>query len=260
MIKLKCLRAFTATAALLLMITPGLQAHFPILLHDANLGATQGTVTITYAYGHPFELELEPAPRPARLQITDSRGRVTNLTDRIQPTLFRGDTNASAWQVRFEPERGDHLVALDSAPSIDSAARTVYQEYVKVCVHRGLQEGWNRRTGQPIEIVPLTRPYGLRAGTVFTGRLLRGETPLADTEIHLERLNQRRPARSELPPDPLITLTVRTDSEGRFALSLLDPGWWVIGAYVDQFGTVQRDGQQYQLDGFAGLWIRVEEK
>jgi cobalt/nickel transport protein len=248
------------TSALMLMMTPGLQAHFPILVHDGKLGAAQGAVTITYASGHPHELELEPAPRPVRLQISDSRGRVTNLTERLQATLLRGDTNGGAWQVRIEPARGDHLAALDSALLVDDTAKTIYQEYVKVFIHRGLQEGWDRRTGQPIEIVPLTRPYGLRAGTVFTGRLLRGDTPVSNTEIQLERLNERRPDRASLPPEPLITFTVRTDSDGRFAVSLLEPGWWIIGAYVDELGSIQREGEQYQLEGFAGLWVRVEER
>jgi cobalt/nickel transport protein len=259
MTALKVLLKISASAALMLMLAPALQAHYPILVHDAGLETTQGAVTLTYALGHPYELDLEPVARPERVQITDSRGRVTNVTERLEATLFRGDTNAGAWQVRFEPDRGDHLAAFDSALSIDRAAKTVYQEYAKVCIHRGLQEGWNRRTGQPLEIVPLTRPYGLRAGAVFTGRLMRGEAPVIDTEIQVERLSERRPDRASLPPAPLITMTVRTDRDGRFAVSLLDPGWWIIGAYVDELGSVQREGEQYQLDGFAGLWVRVED-
>lgn len=236
------------------------QAHFPILLHDAELGATNGAVTVTFATGHPFELEMEPAPRPAQLLYLDAQGRTTNLTASLQATLFRGDTHAAAWQVRFEPGRGDGLLALDTAASVDAAQKTVYREYVKVCLHRGLQEGWNQRTGQPLEIVPLTRPYGLRPGMVFTGRLLRGAAPVADSEVYFERLSEHRPDARTLPPEPLITFAVRTDREGRFTLSLPDPGWWVLGAYVDDLGPVRHEGQDFRLEGFAGLWLRVEPK
>lgn len=234
------------------------RAHFPILIHDAELGATNGVVTITVAAGHPFELEMEAAPPPERLWALDARGRVTNLTAALQPTLFRGDTNAGAWQVRFEPARGDTVIALDGVQEVDRALKSLYREYVKVCLHRGLQGGWNQRTGQPLEIVPLTRPYGLRAGMVFSGRLLRGDAPVADAEVYCERLNDRRPAAAQWPPEPLITFVVRTDADGRFVVSLPDAGWWVLGAYAEDLGKVRHQNEEYRLEGFAGLWLKVE--
>jgi cobalt/nickel transport protein len=234
------------------------QAHFPILIHDADLGATSGPVTVIYATGHPFELEMEPAPKPERLIYLDGRGPATNLTASLQATLFRGDTNGGAWQLRFEPARGDGLLALDSAASVDAAQKTVYREFVKVCLHRGRQDGWHRRTGQPLEIVPLTRPYGLRPGMVFTGKLLRGDAAVAHTEVYFERLNERRPASGALPPEPLITFAVRTDANGQFTVALPDGGWWVLGAYVDDLGRVQHDGKDHRLEGFAGIWLHID--
>ena len=246
--------------ALVLAAFPSAHAHFPILIHDAAMGATNGTVTVTYAAGHPFELDMEPAAKPERLLYLDGRGQATNLTASLQATWFRGDTNAGAWQPRLEPTRGDGLLALDSAASVDASQKTLYREYVKVCLHRGRQDGWHRRTGQPLEIVPLTRPYGLRPGMVFTGKLMRGAAPVANTEVYFERLNDRRPDPGSLPPEPLITFAVRTDGTGQFTVALPDPGWWVLGAYVDDLGTVRHDGKDYRLEGFAGLWLRLDPK
>jgi hypothetical protein len=134
------------------------QAHFPILIHDAALSATNGPVTVTYAIGHPFELEFEPSARPERVQWLDRRGRVTNVTGALKETLFRADTNAVAWQFVFDPPVDDLLVALDSEAVTDSRLKSIYREYVKLWLYRGRQDGWQQRTGQPIEIVPLTRP------------------------------------------------------------------------------------------------------
>lgn len=239
---------------------PLAQAHFPILIHDAGLAATNGPVTVTYATGHPFELDFEPAARPERVRWLDRRGRATDVTASLAETLFRADTNAVAWKFVFDPAIDDLLVALDSEPSLDSRQKTLYREYVKLWLYRGRQESWQQRTGQPLEIVPLTRPYGLRPGTVFTGRLLRGNQPVADTEIYAERLNDLRPDTRSLPPEPLITFVVRTDGDGRFALTLSDPGWWVFGAYVDDLGSVAYQGESWRLEGFAGAWVRVEPR
>jgi len=252
------IRQLPALLTLALVATQPVHGHFPILIHDADLAAPQGQVTVTFAAGHPFELDLEPVARPERLRWLDRRGRPTDVTAALEQTLFRGDTNGAGWQFVFSPPPGDVVLALDSASSTDARQKTVYREYVKLWLHRGRQEGWHQRTGQPLEIVPLTRPYGLRPGMVFTGRLLRGDEPVADTEVYAERLNDRRPNPDSLPPDALVTFAVRTDSDGRFAITLSDPGWWVVGAYAQDLGTVSHEGQSWQLEGFAGAWIRVE--
>jgi cobalt/nickel transport protein len=231
-------------------------AHFPILIHDADLGATNGPVTVVYATGHPFELEFEPAARPERVRWLDRRGRATDVTASLTQTVFRAETNAVAWRFVLDPPADDLLVTLDSKASTDPRSKTVYREYVKLWLHRGRQEAWQQRTGQPLEIVPYTRPYGLRPGMIFLGRLMRGEQPVADTEVYYEQLSDRAP--TVLPPEPLITFVVRTDSDGRFALALGEPGWWVIGAYVDDLGPVSHQGETWRLDGFAGIWVRVE--
>lgn len=234
------------------------RAHFPILIHDAALAATNGPVAVTFAVGHPFERQMEPALRPERLAAMDARGGITNLTAVLQPVPFPGETNAGAWQGRFEPGRGDTWLVLETAPEVDREAKTVYREFVKTCLPRGPSGGWQRRTGQPVEIVPLTRPYGLRPGMVFRGQLLRGAAPVANTEVYWERLNERRPAPGTLPPEPLITFAGRTDAAGHFVISLPEPGWWVVGAYVQDLGLERRENADYRLEGFAGLWLRVE--
>ncbi len=46
----------------------------------------------------------------------------------------------------------------------------------------------------------------------------------------------------------------------QFVLSLPDGGWWVVGAYADGLGSKEHGGVEYQLEGFAGLWMHVEER
>jgi cobalt/nickel transport protein len=179
------------TLIVFLHLSP-LHAHFPILIHNAELGATNTPVTVTFALGHPFELDFEPADRPTRLQLFDQRGHTTNLTSLLQAAFFRDNTNAPGWRVQFDPAaRGDHLLALDSAPFVSTTQKTVYRDYVKLWLHRGAQAGWHQRTGQPLEIVPLTRPYGLRPGMVFSGCLMRDTEPMSDVEILIEHLQDR---------------------------------------------------------------------
>jgi len=244
---------------IMMVLVSTLHAHFPILIHDADLGDATGQVKVTLAMGHPYELELEPIPRPESVRVLDGRREPSNEADRMEPFLFMDHPEGGAWHFHLEPNRGDTWIAVDGAPAVDTSQKTIYQEYVKVCVHRGRQTGWNRRTGQPLEILPLTRPYGLRTGMVFAARLMHGDIPVANTEIFFERLNEQPPDPKHLPPEPLITYVVRTDAEGHFFVAFPDPGWWVVGAYANDLGKVRREETDFLLDGFAGLWVRVEE-
>jgi cobalt/nickel transport protein len=235
-------------------------AHFPILIHDGGLKGEDGEVDVTFAVGHPFELEFVEARRPAEFQWMDPQGRVSDLSAGLKPTTFRGRTNTVAWRVSSERVRGDGWFLVASEPEVDEAAKVIYQEWVKVCAHHERQGGWTRVARHPLEIVPLTRPYGLRAGMAFSGRLLNRGKPMANAEVYFEHLSDEAPVESEMPPEPLVTFSVRTDDEGRFVLSLPDGGWWVMGAYAEGLGLKERGGVEYQLEGFAGLWVFVEER
>lgn len=251
----------TRTSLILLSIlacAPAALGHFPILIHDGDIAATNGPVTILFATGHPFELEMEPAERPSRLRWLDRRGRATDVSADLTRTLFRGYANGVAWQYTFDPPMDDLLVALDSEATVDSRQKTLYREYVKLWLHRGRQANWHQRTGQPLEIVPLTRPYGLQPGMTFTGRLMHEDQPVPDTEVYFEKLNDSPP--DPVPPEPLVTFVVRTDAEGRFALTLNAPGWWIIGAYSDDLGSTTHNGERWELEGFAGAWLKVEHR
>ena len=83
----------------------------------------------------------------------------------------------SAWKIAFQPQqKGDTIIALNSKPEV-GANQSLYQEYLKTYVHVERSDGWRTRTEQPLEIVPLARPYGLEAGAIFTGRIMNGEQP-----------------------------------------------------------------------------------
>ncbi len=236
------------------------QAHFPILIHDGGLAGGAGDVAVTFAMGHPSELEFVPAKRPAEVQWMDPQGRVTDLGGRLEETTFRGKTNAEAWRATLQRVRGDGWFLVASEPEVDEASKVIYQEWVKVCLHHERQGGWTRVARHPLEIVPLTRPYGLRPGMVFSGRLLNRGKPVSNAEVYFEHLNDEPPVDGEMPPEPLVTFSVRTDDDGQFVLSLPDGGWWVVGAYADGLGSKEHGGVEYQLEGFAGLWMHVEER
>lgn len=247
-------------AALIAFAAPGAYAHFPMLIPDSPFAEVNQSVEILYSVGHPYERDYEDAEKPHKVTAIPSAGSPEDITSALapKPLTVSGITHG-AWSVAFAPKQsGDTVIALDSAPSISRNGETLYQEYVKTVIHAERQRGWDARTGRPLEIVPLTRPYGLQEGFVFTGRLMKGDEPVAGETIYIEQFVEEVPDPDNLPPEPLITQVVKTGEGGYFTHTLPNAGWWVMGAYVDGIGEIGHEGKTYRLNAFAGLWVRVE--
>lgn len=236
-------------------------AHFPMLIHDTPFAEVNQPVQFMYAVGHPYEQEYAPAAKPEKVYVVSPDGSQQDITDQLTEGTYQvDDITAEVWNFEYAPaDFGDSIVALNSEP-LFGLNQVVNQEYLKVILHASGQSGWDQRTGQPIEIVPLTRPYGMEEGFVFTGQLMQGDQPLAGVDIEIEQFLTHVPRPEDLPPEPMITRVVKTDVNGIFSYTLPNPGWWILAASVDNAGVITIDGNEYTLNGLAALWVHVEEK
>jgi len=234
-------------------------AHFPILIHDSPFAAMNQTVNLTFAIGHPFEQEYENAAKPESCTAILPSGKRIDLTNQLRKTVRQsGAGNHTVWKLAFQPtQKGDTVIALNTIPTF-GRNQQAYQDFLKAVVHVERQDGWRERTGQPLEIVPLTRPYGLEEGMVFTAQLMKGNEPVAGAEVEIERFLPDPP--KDLPPEPMITRVVVTDPNGVFSCTFPDPGWWLCAAYMKDVGKIEKDGETYTQNGLAGIWIHIEKK
>lgn len=218
-------------------------AHFPLLLPDQPEGALGKPTRLELTYGHPFEVERGAARKPAALRVHPPRGAAQDLTGALAPT---GEEATRGWAASFTPqERGDHVVDLEAAP-VEHEGRTV-RDFVKLVLHvPAVQRGWDRVLGRPLELVPLTRPYGVPAGSAFRAQVLASGKPVPGALVEVEQRHEAAP--SELPPEPLITRVEKADPQGCFATTLGAPGWWVLCAEVEAGAEVHR----------AALWVHVD--
>jgi uncharacterized GH25 family protein len=265
------IRPALVLTALVLLVRP-LPAHFHMLLPEPASAQRGKPVTILFQWGHPFEHQLFDAPAPQSVVVLAPDGRRTDLTKSLEKiTVPAGEKKAAAYRLRFTPEqRGDFVVVLNSRPVWMEEEKEFYQDTVKVILHVQSQQGWDAAAGQEVEMVPLTRPYGLRPGMVFQAQaLVRAEgaipteaaavkqKPLAGVLVEVERFNPAPP--KELPPDEQITRTVKTDPNGVATCTLTEPGWWCLTAQTDG-GRLRHEGKPYPLRRRATLWVFVGEK
>ncbi|HVR74745.1 MAG TPA: DUF4198 domain-containing protein, partial [Planctomycetota bacterium] len=195
-----------------------LSAHYHILLPASPAVRPGEPVPLELSYGHPFEHSLESLKPPisAKVYPPGAPDGVDLLRDRAA-----GEREAEKKGHRLLcpiDRRGDHIVVVEAAPIFDASERVITRDHVKVIVHVRSQDGWDRRVGQPLELVPLVRPYGLRPGWVFQAAAFLDGEPLAGAEVEMERYNAEPPPSSPgaagLPEDEFITRTSRTAAGG----------------------------------------------
>ncbi len=177
-------------------------------------------------------------------------------------TTGHNDRRIAAFQLDFQPPvRGDYTIVFESPAVWMAEEKHFLRDTARVTIHVEAQKGWDARHAEATQfaIAPLTRPYGLRAGTVFQAAV-----HPADGVSHLvevERFNPEPPR--ALPPDEHITLAVKTDPNGTATCTLPDPGWWGLTA-VRRYPaeakppTRDHDGKAYPLIERATLWVLVD--
>ncbi len=239
-------------------------AHFPVFISDSPFVPVGGELNVGidlfFVSAHPFEQEYTPTNMPEQVIAVKPDGTREDITGNLTRDVFVVDGQENeVWSLRFTPDtRGDTILAVDSNPEI-GFNNSLHQEYIKLVVHTEESGGWDNRTGQPLEIVPLTRPYGLEEGFVFTGQLLMGDEPVPNAVVQIEEFLERIPNPELLPPEPFITREVKTDPNGVFTHTLPRAAWWIFAVEVEDAGEVVRNGVTYNLNALAAFWLKVDK-
>jgi cobalt/nickel transport protein len=252
-------------------------AHYHILLPDKPAADRDSTVNFTLRFGHPFEHQVFACERPTNVVVVAPDGKAADLTTKVHHFEETGADQkpVPAYRWSFTPgQRGDHVLLVRCEPEWLADEKTFLEDTVKVVLHVQTQNGWDAVAGDGMELVPLTRPYGLQPGTVFQVMvrgsakarprpeeliILPGSEPQAPTGVlvEIERYNQLPP--KQLPSGEHITRAVKTDPNGVATMTLPEPGWWAITAVRDG-GTRMREGQRYPVKARSTLWVHVDDK
>lgn len=272
-------RMFAALVSAVLVVGPA-NAHYNMLLPSTPWAKKGETVTFTHQWGHPFEHELSDAPAIRKLYVIGPDGKRADLAKTVEKVKVPGADGkpVTAHRFPFTPERrGDYTFVLATEPVYLEDMQESVEDIVKVILHVQTQNGWDVPSGDPADLVPLTRPYGLLPGMVFQayamepvpppgpfanpGSRTSGPTPptttLAGAAVEYERYNAK-PVKDP-PPDELITFRTKTTAAGVLTCTLPEAGWWGI-TVLRPAGTTTVAGKTVPLKQRLTLWVYVSEK
>lgn len=243
-------------ASLLGCATPAL-AHFQELLPSTDLvGPAAPEVTLDLTFTHPMArgpvMEMK---RPQRFGVVTEAGDTDLLT-----TLTEAPRDGkTAWTAPYRPAGpGDYIFYVEPQPYWEEAEQKSIIHYAKVVVDAyDAGEGWDRLIGLPVEIEPLTRPYGLWTGNVFSGLVRKDGKPVPFATVEVEWVNDG----SLTPPaDAFVTQVVKADGNGVFTYALPRSGWWGFAALVDGDTPLNGpDGKPHDVELGGLLWVKATD-
>jgi len=239
------------------------EAHFAAIIPSNDIVgvADKTAITLDVEFLHPFEQKFMPMARPKAFGVLH-RGQKTDLLASLQERKVTGEEQqdaVTAWRAVYKIKQpGDYIFFIEPEPYWEPAENSYIIHYTKVCVQAfGMEEGWDKPVGLKMEIIPLTRPYGLWSGNVFTGKVLRDGQPLAGANVEVEYLNSQ--GKVKAPADAYITQVVKTDGQGIFTYAIPRAGWWGFAALSEDDVKIKRDGALKAVEIGAVYWIHTAD-
>ena len=229
-------------------------AHFQVLLPSSDLaGQTNRVITFDIRFTHPMEggpvMDMAPPVQFGVVLHDKKKDLKSALTKR---SLNSARAYTACYTIKAP---GDHLFFLEPAPYWEPAEGKWIIHYTKVIVNAfGYEDGWDKPVGLPVEIVPLTRPYGLWTGNLFRGVVLHNGKPVPFATIEVEYWNPQNNVK--IPDDTFITQVIKADANGVFAYGMPKAGWWAFAALVDGKPRPAPEGAMADVELGGVIWTR----
>jgi len=213
------------------------------------------------AFANFFDLKV-----PLKFFLLDPTGKKQKLT-LLRRELFDPwfNTKRISYETRIKPEtKGDYLLCVEGDDSLTSEKK-VQKGYARAIFHVEREGKWDSPCGFELEIIPYTRPYGLKKGALFRGRALYEGEPLKEALIEVERLRLKLSPQEILKDStgevnvPIYSKKVKTDERGYFYTNFEEGGWWVLALKYPR-GVKRYGNQDYPYEMAFYLWLYVFDK
>lgn len=238
-----------------LVCASSLFAHFQTVMTDKSV-IEQGSstkVSINYEFTHPFEQKLMnmEKPKEAGVFLDGKKTSILNILQAVEKNKL------TTWKSEYTiKEPGVYQFYVDPMPYFEPAEEKFIRHQTKTIIDAfGSGEGWDKPIGLKAEIIPLSRPYSLYAGNLFSAQVLFKGKPVPNAEVEVEFYNTKG---LKAPNEMYITQVFKADKNGVFHVSLPQEGWWGFAALMDDDEKITKEGKSYPVELGAVLWLKTE--
>jgi cobalt/nickel transport protein len=252
-------RKFGLLAGSWLFIVPAISsAHFLELIpqHAVVSEKAGRSINLDSQFTHP----MASGPRmdmgmPVRFGVM-TRGEQEDLLGSLTQKEGDGTRHYSTSYSIQQP--GDHIFFLEPEPYWEPSEEAMIIHYTKVIVSAYGGDGtWDQLIGMPVEIRPMTQPYGLWSGNLFRGVVLKDGEPVPGATVEVEWRNDGSVA---IPSDEFVTQTIKADQQGVFSYAMPREGWWGFAALVTADKPMKNpEGETVDVEEGGLIWVYVQD-
>ncbi len=237
------------------LVSSVLQAHFGVLKPDSDVVTNSKKQNMQIMFIHPFEQTYMQMDKPKEFGYFLD-GKKVNLLSKIKSKRIKG---FQTWEYTTKYKNiGDYIYFVDPKPYFEPSEGKFIRHITKTIVDvHNAGEGWDAKTGLKAEIVPLSRPYSLYSGNIFSGTVYYKGKVVPYAEVEIEYLNDT--SHFEAPTDNHITQVVKADKNGVFHYAMPKSGWWGFAALIEDDVTIKKDNKDYPVELGAVIWVKTYE-
>jgi cobalt/nickel transport protein len=253
------IRILFVVIAVSVMFATASLAHFGMIIPSKDVVGKDDPreLSLTLQFTHPFEggpqMEL-PKPEKFGVVLGD---KVTDLSGTLKEKKVEGK---STWETKFKLGKpADYIFFMQPKPYWEPAEDKFIIHFTKVIVDfLGAEEGWDKpiakAAGIPVEIVPLSRPYGLYAGNLFTAQIFRNGKPAPHAGVEVEFWGK---GKTKAPTDSHVRQVVKADPNGVFSYAMPKPGWGGFSAIMEGPEKIKHEGKDKNVEMGAVIWVQA---
>ncbi len=255
----KVIYCFIVLSCVLCSYAGNAVAHFGMIIPSTDVVGPDDkkTITLQLRFAHPFEgAPAMDLVKPRTFGVVVD-GKVSDLSGKLTESPVGGK---QAWEATYTIKRpGDYAFYILPQPYWEPAEDKFIVHATKVVVDAfGAEEGWDAPiagpASLPCEIIPLTRPYSLYQGNVFTGQVFKDGQPVPSAEVEIEWWAN---GDAEAPTDTHITQVVKADENGIFSYAMPKAGWWGFAALMEGPEQIEKDGEPKSVEIGAVIWVKA---
>ncbi|MEI6897559.1 MAG: DUF4198 domain-containing protein [Psychromonas sp.] len=243
-------------------------AHFQLLYTPELAHKKGGELNFKMPFSHPASSGHVMPIDPPEMFYMIKKGKKTDLINRLTEIQWSSAIDSgAAYQAQVKLRGlGDYLFIMQPAPYFEASEDIYIQQITKTIVNVGnLPTDWHNDLGLNAEIVPLTKPYAIYAGGIFSAVVKSNGKPVPFAYIEVEFLNfppQMKNNQFAKTPiigadaDRFVSQSIYADANGTFHFSLLKAGQWGFAALG--VGS-QKTYKNKTLSQDAVIWVQVNK-
>jgi cobalt/nickel transport protein len=251
----------------LMMISTNALAHYQMVYTNEIALEMAKKIKLNLIFTHPFSGAYTMNMSGVDEVYVLNRKKKKDLKKDLKEVTYKDiHSNGKGYVLNYKARRmGDHLFVVKPTPYYDETTKSYIQQITKTVVNvAGIPSDWDTELGLEAEIVPLTKPYAIWAGSSFTGIVKSSKKIVPYAKIEVKYLNREintttntlgKP-KIKAPQDAFVNMIIKANKDGEFTFTIPKEGTW--GFRAINIGTLAKyKGKPLEKD--AVLWVQAKE-